>query len=467
MAATHEVKTDRFDRIVEFYGRATSGPELEEKRFDARVLPSALREAVEKYEIKMQPGECVPRDLEMGRRAYEAAVEVLTKVGAYCIDTERVITISREEIEAAMAMAPSSETIGVGDQAVVAYGRRIGDERRLVVTGGLNGAPVSDRYHLPILRSVANENVDGLHTGALQDVLGYDVRTRTPIELLACKKEALAARQAIDEAGKPGLCVLGIMSGATAETQDAGDFEGGLRQTDRHLVVFLNEVKFNFDLMNKVMHDKSHGVLVEACSCPIHGGYSGGCETTAICGMAEVLLGYVMCEPENFSWYHQSLFTGSTTSREAVWIHNMMVMGFRAAGKELLLDAYVGPASGPWTPKIGFEVAAQAVTSTAVGMSGLYGACGAKMRNVDYTTGIEARMLIETSRAAAGMGLEEANEIGNRLLAEYEEELAADALPLGKTFPECYEADEVTPKEEYVALWEQQKEKMRSFGLKI
>lgn len=465
--ATWDVNTDRFDRIVEFYGRATGGEELAEKRFDARVMPSALRRAVDKYDIKMQPDECVPRDLDMGRRAYEAAVEVLTEVGAYCISTERTIAVSREEIEAALAKAPTSETIGSGAQAAVAYGRAIGDTRRPTVTGGLNGAPVSDRYQLPIMRSVAMEDVDGLHTGALQDVNGYVNRTRTPAELLACKKEALAARQAIDEAGKPGLCVLGIMSGATAESQDAGDFAGGLRSTDRHLVVFLNELKFDFDLINKVIHDKAEGVLVEACACPIHGGYSGGCETTAICGMAEVLLGFVMCEPENFSWYHQSLFTGSTTSREAVWIHNMMVMGFRAAGKELLLDAYVGPASGPWTPKIGFEVAAQAVTATAVGMSGLYGACGAKMRNVDYTTGIEARMLVETTRAATGMGLEEADEIGNRLLAEYEEELKADTLPLGKTFPDCYEADEVTPRAEYVVLWEEQKEKMRSFGLKI
>jgi len=463
----HDVNTDRFDRVMEFYGRALEGAELPEKKFDARVLPRALREKAEKYDIKMQPDECVPRDLEMGKRAFEAAVEVLTEVGAYCINTERVVGFTREEIEEALAKAPSTETIGTGAQAVEAHGRKIGDERRLAVTGGLNGAPVTEQWLLPILRSVANEDVDGVHTGALQDVLGYTNRTRTPAELLACKKEALAAREAIDQAGKPGLCILGIMSGATAESQDAGDFEGGLRPTDRHLAVFLNEVKFDFDLLNKVMHDKSEGVLVEACSCPIHGGYSGGCETTAICGMAEVLLGYIVCEPENFSWYHQSLFTGSTTSREAIWIHNMMVMGFRAAGKELLLDAYVGPASGPWTDTIGYEVAAQAVTASAVGFSGLYGACGAKMANVDYTTGIEARMLVETSRAAAGMDLETANEIGNKLLAEYEEQLKADALPLGKTFPECYEDDLVTPKEEYVALWEDQKEKMRGMGLPI
>ena len=140
--------------------------------------------------------------------------------------------------------------------------REIGDTRRVVVTGGANGSPLSEEYYLAIMKSVANEPVDALHTGAMQSAKGLVTRTRTPVESSACKKEALWARQAVTEAGKPGMAVLGIMSGATSESQDAAHFEGALRQSDTHLVVFQNEVKFTYDLLNKMLHDQSVGATV-------------------------------------------------------------------------------------------------------------------------------------------------------------------------------------------------------------
>ena len=95
----------------------------------------------------------------------------------------------------------------------------------------------------------------------------------------------------------------------------------------------------------------------------------------------------------------------------------MMALAFRAADVNFLVDTYVGPAAGPWTEMLCQEIAAHVVSTSACGMAGLYGACGAKMANVDRVTGMEARMLVEIADAAAGMGLKEANEVTGRLLA--------------------------------------------------
>ena len=458
---------DRLDQLADLYERATTGVRVAEKEFDSKILPARLRELKDKYDIRYDPAHVVLEDLAMARRVFDAAVDLLESTGLYCISTERILPITRDEIEAALARAPGSHLFGCGSETVEAVGRDIGDSRRPLVKGGPNGCPQTAEYFLPIMTSVAQEDVDGLHTGALQDVLGRPNKAHTPIEILACKKEALWTRQAAEDAGKPGLGIVGIMSGVTSEAQDAGDFPGGLRPTDPHLVVFLNELKMDYDLLNKVIHNKYLGNIVEACSCPLFGGYTGGAETTAIAAVAEAIAGFVVCDPANFVWYAQSLYSGTTTDRHTLWFATTSILALRSAGLPVLLDMYVGPAAGPCTEMICDEIAAQAIAQTAAGVTSLYGACGAKMKTTDYVTGMEARILREISEAAAGVGLDEANAMVLRLLDRYEQPIAENREPRGKSFPECYQLPELTPTDEYQHLWERKKEDLANVGLRF
>jgi methylamine--corrinoid protein Co-methyltransferase len=456
------------ERIADFYERSRRVQALPEREYDSRVLPGKLKELAERYDIRMRDGEMIPLDLAMARRAFEAGRALLLDVGCYCMDTEGTMSVSADEVEAALAAAPLAHTYGCGGEAVECVGRGVEDVRRPLVKGGPNGCPLTEEHFIPIMTSVAQEEVDGVHTGSLQSVLGIPNRAHTPIEILACKKEALWAREATSAAGKPGLSILGIMSGVTSEAQDAGDFEGGLRPTDPHLVVFLNELKFDYDLLKKVLHDAYLGCAIDAnVGGPLHGGYAGGPETAAIVGIAEALLGFVMCRPSNFSWYPQSLFTGATTSRESLWTAGMLLLAFRASGHEVILDTYVGPQAGPWTEMVCRETAAQAVANTACGASALYGSCGARMVKTDHVTGMEARMLVEASRAAAGMSLADANDVLSRLVPTYGEALKAGAAPSGRPFQECYDVETLRPQDEYVALWEREKTELRTLGLHI
>jgi methylamine---corrinoid protein Co-methyltransferase len=455
------------DDAADFYHRSIQGKSVTEKEFDSRILPAKLRELKEKHAIRCDPGEVVLRDMDMARRIFEAGVELLAGIGIYNISTETTVAVSREEIEAALGRAPASHLLGTGAEKVEEVAREIGDARRPLTKGGANGCPMSAEHFLAIMTSCAREDVDGLHTGALQDIAGVPNKAHTPIEVFACKKEALWTRQAAADAGKPGLPIVGIMSGVTSESQDAGDFPGGLRPTDPHLIVFLNEMKMDFDLVSKLMHSRFLGNIVEACSCPLFGGYSGGTEGTAITAVAEAIAGFVVCDAANFAWYPQSLYSGTTTDRQTLWFATAATLAFKAAGVPVLLETYVGPAAGPCTDMIVDEIAAQAVAQTAAGMSSFYGACGAKMKNVDRITGMEARMLREISEAAAGVGLEEANELAVSLLERYEKPQAEGVAPLGLDFAECYPSPDLEPIGEYVELWERKKEDLAALGLKF
>lgn len=456
------------DRAADFYVRSLHGEKLRERDYDAKVLPAKLRELVARYDIRMKDDEIIPLDLNMTRRAFEAGRELLLDLGCYCIDTECTIAFGADEVDAALAAAPTSHTYGMAESAVECVGRKLEDPRRPLIKGGPNGCPVTEEYFIPIMTSVAKEGVDGLHTGALQSVFGVPIRAHSPIEVMACKKEAIWAREAVAAAGKPGMSILGIMSGASSEAQDAGDFEGGLRPEDPHLLVFLNELKFDYDLLKKLMHQKYLGAQIEGnIGGPLHGGYAGGPETAAVVGIAEALLGFTVCDCGDWSWYPQSLFTGATTSRESLWMTGMMLTAFRASGHEPLFDIYMGPQAGPMTEMICWEIAAEAVANTVCGASTIYGPCGARMVKTDHTTGMEARMLIEASRAAVGMSLADANDLLGRLVPKYDAAIKAQAAPVGMPFAECYDVDAIEPLDEYVGLWEGQKAGLRAVGFDI
>ena len=450
-------------KLVEFYDRALSGKRVTEQEFDMKVLPAKLRQLVKKYEITYNPDEPVPQDLDMVRRIFEAAIELLVEVGVHCRNTQSIIAIYEEEIRTALRGAPTKHIIGEGAEAVECCCRGIGDKRRPVIIGGACGAPLSEENYIDILTSYARESIDGLHTGALQSLFGRKVRANEPVELMACQCEALWAREAVRRAGKPGMSLVGIMSGVSSEAQNAGDFPGGLRPSDMHLLAFSNELKANWDDFKKIAHNQNRGNIIDACCIPMLGGYCGGPEGTAITAVAEVIQGFVMTKPVSFAMDCTSIRFG-VTDRPAIWVTSMSQLAFKAAGVDLLLGPYIVPSAGPCTEMLCDEIAASAIAQTACGAFKLIGAIGCEGAILDRATGMESRILYEIGSAAAGIGLGEANEMVKQLIGRYEETLRSKKAPEGKSFTGCYEKG-LAPSLEYLNLWEKKKKELEKMGL--
>jgi len=450
-------------KALEFYDRALKGNRVEEREFDMHILPGKLTELIKKYEIAFNPEETVPQDLDMAKRAFDAAVELITEVGIFCNSTKTVIPIYEDEIREALSYAPTRHIIGEDADAAEVFHRSIDDSRRPKIIGGPMGAPLSEENYIDIMTSYALEPVVGLHTGAIQTIFGCPVRAGEPVELIACHYESLWTREAVRRAGKPGLCIEGIMSGVSSEAQDAGDFPGGLRPSDLHLISFSNELKVNWDDFKKIIHNQNSGNLIEACTVPMLGGYCGGPEGTAITAIAEALQGFVMAGPMSFASGITALRFG-WSNRPTVWANCMIPLAFNCAGVDAIIALYIVGSAGPNTEMLCDELAAESIAQTVSGVSTIYGAVGGQAATLDYATGMETRIVYETSGAAAGMSREQANEIVNRIIDNYEDRLKSDKATLGQSFRKCYDK-RLKPSPQYEKLWDKKKVEYQKMGL--
>jgi len=450
-------------KVLEFYDRALKGERVEEQEFDMHILPGKLRELIKKYEIAYNPEEPVPQDLDMAKRVFDAGLELITGIGLYCCDTRSIIEVEEEEVRSALAEAPQKHVIGEDAEAVETYCRGLEDKRRPIIIGGPGGAPLSEENFIDIMTSYAQEPVDGLTTGALQTIFGKAVRANEPVELMACHYEALWSREAVRRAGKPGLSLLGTMSGVSSEVQNAGDFPGGMRPSDMHLICFSNELKVNWEDFKKIIHSQNMGNIINACSMPMLGGYCGSPEGTAITTVAEVMQGFLLARPTSYDMAASNIRFG-VSDRTAIWANCIAQMAFIKAGANVTLVPFLVATAGPCTEMICDEVAAMSIALTASGYSTLYGALGCEGAKMDYVTGMESRMIFEMGVAAAGVKIDKANEMVKQIIGKYEETLRSKKAPEGQHFRECY-GPGLLPSPEYIKLWSKKKKEYERMGL--
>jgi len=250
------------NNLFNIYDRALNGPKVDEKEFDMKMIFQKSKELAKKYEIQYNPDDVVPQDKDMARRTFDAGVELLSNVGVYSRDTQIIIEFSKDEIKDALNNIKDFIFMGENSDTVMCKARLLSDKRKPCIIGGPNGAPISENNYISILNSYAKESIDGLHTGSLVSIFGRNIRARTPSEFLACQYEVIWAREAIRRAGKPGLSITGIMSGVSSEAQNSGDFDGGLRCCDKHLISFLNELKVDWEVFNKIAHNHNIGNII-------------------------------------------------------------------------------------------------------------------------------------------------------------------------------------------------------------
>lgn len=111
-----------------------SGPLMKMKDFDLKIFKVSSR-LVKEYGIKYDPKFPIPSDNDMGDRLFEAGLKLYVEVGTYCIDTERVIKFSEEELqESLLDLSRMPEGIDIGDGAEKRhlFKRGIGDPQSLL-----------------------------------------------------------------------------------------------------------------------------------------------------------------------------------------------------------------------------------------------------------------------------------------------------------------------------------------------
>ncbi len=195
---------------------------------------------------------------------------------------------------------------------------------------------------------------------------------------------------------------------------------------------------------------------------PIYGGYAGGLEETTIVDVATHLNAFVMTQA---SWHLDGpihVRWGITTAREALAVAGHCARAIEANTHLLLGNQYYTMA-GPCTTMCLLETAAQAITDTASGREILSGVASSKGVATNFTTAMEARMMAEAARAAAGMELDQVNRILDQLVGLYEKNYKT--APKGKSFAECYDVVKLTPSQEYLDVYDEAVSTLTELGL--
>jgi methylamine--corrinoid protein Co-methyltransferase len=451
-------------RLPEIVNRSENGPFMKEAAFDM-ALARKTTELVRKHGLKFDPKVLVPHDDDMADRLYQAGLDLFIEMGVYNQSTERRILFSRQEVETAVGAAPSAVTLGCGKDAVIERHRDVESMVPCRMHSGPTGTPCSERLHPSILQVCAQEQlVDCLGAGSVVTYLGRLIIPDSPTEILASRKEAALARQAVSQAGRPGMHIEDVAVPLTCAGKMATfDPELGLRPSDGLLVSQMPELKTNYDQLSRVAFMQSVGMHIVDLMTPLVGGLGGGAEGTAIVTVASHILG-VLCYKVSYHFMgHMNLQWSHNTDRMGLWVQAIAGQSLaRNTPVVAVNDLYTR--SGLGTPEILWEVAAGAIVGAVSGMNqhGVGATCGTK---TDHTSGIEARFQAQVAHAALGMTRQQANEVVLECLQHYEHALV-NPNP-GKSFPELYNTETLEPGQEWLDVYHQGCHELTQMGLDI
>jgi len=452
--------------FMEVIDRAFTGSFCSEKDFDLKVFAPKLQEVIKKYEIKYDPENPIPCDDDLADRVFKAGVEFYADVGTYCVDTNRIIRFTREEIEEALVTAPASPVFGEGKEAKALVGRKPESDIPPYCFVGAGGAAVSnEELFVSILEAYASflPLANSITTPSIKTINGKTVSAGSPLEILACIRASALARQALRQGGRPGLPIMNSIATAVSDTAKIAGSQFGLRPSDGWLIGTMAEMKVNFARLNEIAYVLSLGGHIVAETAPLLGGDCGGPEGVAVANVAYHLHCILVMKGSTQMTFPLHFNYGCSTTRDVTWAVSVSSQAIsRNSHFPFLVLSYT--AAGPMTEMCLYEIAAAVTASVVSGASIEFGGV-AKATAVDHFTPMEPRLASEVAHGVVGLTRLQGNEIVKGLLAKYEEDIPRP--PKGQKYQECWDIQSKEPRPEYLKLYEKIKRELADYGIRF
>ena len=123
--------------------------------------------------------------------------------------------------------------------------------------------------------------------------------------------------------------------------------------------------------------------------------------------------------------------------------------------------------AGPGTEQMLLECAASTLGIVASGGHIAHGTRKAMLVRPNQGSGLEVKFQAEVAKAAAGLKRKEANVVVTELMKMYEANLDPDKAPAGKSFDEMYNLQTLTPRPEYLEIYNGVKKDLRELGIPL
>jgi methylamine--corrinoid protein Co-methyltransferase len=452
------------ERLLEIFNRSRSGTYMKEAEYDLR-LARRTQELVKEFQITFDPQLVCPSDDAMADRVFQAAVQLLVDVGAYHLDTERVIHFTGNEIIEALRQAPSTLYLGEGKDMVIATHRGVEDPNPPLNLTGPAGQPCLEENYLEMLISYAQEPyVHAIESGATLTYNGQDIVAGTLLEVKAVQRDSATAREAVRRVGKPGMHIADCATGMTAiGKMAASEPMNGLRPCDGRLVAQMCELKTNDDQLVRVPHLVNYGSQIINLMTPLIGGIGGGPQGVAVVSIAETLFGVVAYLA---TYHYMSITHIKWTNNSDPWGMYVLAMAGQALARNTHIVITDDPftVSGPCTDELLYEVAGHAIIGSVCGYT-QHGVGSTGGNLPDHHTGLEAGFQGEVGIAATKSGItrEKANQIALKLLPKYKDTF--ENPKRGKPFREAYDLKTITPTQEWQDCYRRVKEELTKLGV--
>ena len=454
-------------QLLDVMEKALNGKPMSETDYQLRLFSPKVMEKVREHKIKFDPDNPIPSDNSMADEVFEAGIELLLDVGAYCTTSGRVISYSEAEIKEQLRNAPSKLYFGEGRARKALVNRKIEDKTPPWCLLGAGGGPCSsDKSFLTLVEGYAEiPETNAITTPAITRVGGMRVRPASPLEVLAAQRNAVLARESCNRVGRQGIPIMNSLATAESDIAFAAALHPrfGMRPSDGYMICCMDPMKVDFARLNKVAVALSMGGPIGMCFGPLLGGYSGGPEGTAVSNVAHHMMGILTYQSSWLLPFTIHLRYVASSSRDMLWV--ISTMGQAISRNTHLLSINLNyTTAGPCTPMVLYETSAAVTAAVASGLS-IESLGVATNKHEDRTTPVEPRISAEVGHAVAGMKRSDANEIVLKLLAKYESKLSAP--PLGKSLYECWDADARRPTKEYRAVIKRFKAEMVNLGVEL
>ena len=466
--------------IIQAQERSENGPVMAERDFN-RKYQLTLREIADKYrkDVKLVPEETIPEP-ECGDVVYQAAIELITRVGVYHQNTNRVIEFSKDEIVTTAKTRRDDIILGEGTDKVIVRARSMGDPNPPVNFIGPTGFPYTPEYFFPAHLSYAKvPEAHGLMVGTLIKARGIFNKFGTPAELICALTEASMMRELARQAGRPGMPMAEVPCSGISPFSIIASYNanGYSPKTSMPAIQLFPGLKISWERLVLMAWAQEFGIQPWSGYWQVTGTYERDALEAAIATTGGDLA--------LLSMSHGTLKYGCAISiatmqppgklskelREPIWMHyhtdSLKVLALQRNVNNVV--AYLrGGGGGACTKPVVYGNAIAGFYGAAAGFSVLAGGMatpagvGAGL-GMNCSTGMEGKAFCEGGLAGAGIDRHETNKIMKRLmkfLDPYDPH-----RPVGKTFPECYDVEKVEPSDEYKQVYAEAKNDLREQGI--
>ncbi len=453
--------------LLDVLDRAHTGPVCSVKDWDMKVIPGKVLEKLREHGLT---GACAPEnpintDDSLADEFWRAGFELAVDVGMICLDTERVIKFSEEELKEAIRNAPSELVLGEGPDQVLMKARKPEDKIQPLYCAPI-GVEASENLWIPLVQGIAQHRVIDMIQGcSLRTVLGRQLRSGTPYETLAGRVQAEMHREALWRAGRPGMCATSVITSPTVYGQLGGyGVPGGYKTSDLALVLSPAELKTSYVSLHKVVHAINCGGNIFAGSSSVIGGYAGPVEGSTVAMVASALLQIAVHQSGWASCSVIDMRYNGNCGREAQWAISVAYQGI-TRNTRLMTQCVLNQVAGPCTDMLLYESAVGMANLSVSGLSFSIGPRSAGGKYADYMSPLECKFCAELFKNSAGMKRDEANELANALLPKYEDKLRNP--PKGKSFTACYDLKALKPTREWLEIYLRVKNELIDLGMAL